>query len=372
MGILPMTKNKNLLTFLRYALHMAATAALIILIVQWVNTDKPADTTKPVKPGNYTTPAKADTPGPVPQEKVFEITESVEIAKHQYDTLETLKKIDGLPLYYMEYTGTYDFEAFLEKGIHTPWYYGPNTRDDHLKRVLNLTAFGENKEPVLVSSADFVSYSCLVLHVKTPGVFSSISLVPLDRLGYPRGEVDVFRAIDHRLGFLEAPYWPLSGVNQHGVAAAAIIDGEAEPVKNGKVNRKIDGKVSLDGPHAIRLILDYAKTTDQAISLLKKYRIAASSYHHFFIADRSGVSAVVRYSGPEMEVTRNPRLKDSSGKISAQEAVEILKRSIVKSRPKTADDLRTNISMIYNLVSGEVSVVSGKNGKTLRFKLKED
>jgi predicted choloylglycine hydrolase len=56
---------------------------------------------------------------------------------------------------------------------------------------------------------------------------------------------------------------------------------------------------------AMRLILDFAKTTDEAIALLNEYNIHfAEATGHLMIADATGQSAVVEVIDGEMVVTR--------------------------------------------------------------------
>jgi hypothetical protein len=66
------------------------------------------------------------------------------------------------------------------------------------------------------------------------------------------------------------------------------------------------GKPDVLHSTAMRLILDYAKTTDEAIDLIKQYNIHfAETTCHLMIADASGQSAVVEFIDGQIVVTPN-------------------------------------------------------------------
>jgi penicillin V acylase-like amidase (Ntn superfamily) len=64
-------------------------------------------------------------------------------------------------------------------------------------------------------------------------------------------------------------------------------------------------KVTLSDLALIRLVLDYATNTDDAVDLLRGYNYGATETPvHFLIADQSGAAALVEYVAGEMKVTR--------------------------------------------------------------------
>ncbi|MCP4154500.1 MAG: linear amide C-N hydrolase, partial [bacterium] len=314
------------------------------------NTVETGDTEKET-PGNPETTG-APKSAKHPRRKIFEINEMVEAVEARVEIFRSLEKAADFPIYTLQYNYSYDFAAFLEKGVDSSWYFGANvieTKDSF--NTFNMEVLNNNGEACLSSAYHSLKSPCLMVFVNVPGVYSSISLVPMGRLGYPREPaagvvgglyempVELDSTLEYRLGLLEAPYWPLSGMNECGLAAAVFTAANGENVSE-------PGKVTLDGPHLIRLMLDYAKDVDEAVSLLKRYNNSASEYHHFLIADRSGNSATIKYSNGEVSVTRSKK-PWSPGK-----------------KNKNISPGRNLISIIFNLTTGEVEASADKQLKT--------
>ncbi len=121
----------------------------------------------------------------------------------------------------------------------------------------------------------------------------------------------------------------------------------------------------------MRVVLDHAKTTGEAIDLLSQYNIAFGVYGgHFLIADPTGDSAIVEYFDNQVQVIRTPdpwqvitnfsvgqleegetptcerylvteqSLEEYQGKVSTEEAMAILKDASI---PETL------WSIVYNM-----------------------
>lgn len=100
---------------------------------------------------------------------------------------------------------------------------------------------------------------------------------------------------------LATTYVPLDGMNEKGLCVADLIeiDGDTVPFDTPKPDLTI---VS-----AIRLVLDYAATVDEAIWQLAKYDVHGSigASHHLAIADAQR-SVVVEWERGQMHVTSTP------------------------------------------------------------------
>ena len=100
---------------------------------------------------------------------------------------------------------------------------------------------------------------------------------------------------------LAAAYAPLDGMNEKGLCVADLIelDGDTAAVDTEKPDLTIVG--------AIRLILDYAASADEAVGLLREYDIHPSigQAHHIAVADAER-SVVVEWKGGEMHVSPAP------------------------------------------------------------------
>ena len=79
-------------------------------------------------------------------------------------------------------------------------------------------------------------------------------------------------------------------MNEKGVSIA-VLTLDSEPV------RQNTGKPVISTTLAIRLVLDRAATTEEAVELLRSYDMFASSGrdYHFYITDASGDGRVIEY-----------------------------------------------------------------------------
>ena len=86
---------------------------------------------------------------------------------------------------------------------------------------------------------------------------------------------------------------------EKGLAIALLAVSEAEPPFD-------EYKIMLNTTTAIRLVLDYASTVDEAIDLLRQYNIyfSAGVYCHYLIGDASGQSVLVEYFDGDIKVVR--------------------------------------------------------------------
>ena len=95
------------------------------------------------------------------------------------------------------------------------------------------------------------------------------------------------------------PYLPMDGVNDQGVFVCI------NAVNNGRYVEQDDPeRTTIFTTTALRLILDHAGSTQEAIDLLSGYNLRSRTSRHLFIADRSGDSRVVEYVDGKMLVKR--------------------------------------------------------------------
>ena len=93
-----------------------------------------------------------------------------------------------------------------------------------------------------------------------------------------------------KLASLTAPYICLDGLNEKGVSIA-VLTLDSDPV------HQSTGKPAIATTLAIRLVLDRAASTEEAVELLRGYDMFASSGrdYHFYITDATGDGRVVEY-----------------------------------------------------------------------------
>lgn len=130
--------------------------------------------------------------------------------------------------------------------------------------------------------------------------YASISTSNLDFLGMPlslEGE-DVMQ----KMPVIAAIYVALDGINEKGLMVADLFAGDKERTAQER------GNLSVTTTTAIRLLLDHAATTAEAIEMLQSWDMHSSIdwAHHIAIADATGHSVVVEWIDNEMIVTETP------------------------------------------------------------------
>lgn len=129
------------------------------------------------------------------------------------------------------------------------------------------------------------------------GGYASLSIADLEFVGLT-ALTGIPEDTEARYAALCAPYLPLGGVNEKGLAVSVMyLDGDP--------TRQDTGKPKTLTMLAIRMILDKAATVSEAVALLEKYDMQSSGSngsYHFMIADRSGKAVVVEYPQNQMVV----------------------------------------------------------------------
>lgn len=99
---------------------------------------------------------------------------------------------------------------------------------------------------------------------------------------------------------LAAPYRPKDGINEYGLMVACLTDAKAMyPTHNA---------VTLFDETLPRIILDKARTVDEAIQLVDKYNLfCVIAPLHFLVADAKGDSAVIEFVNGKMVVIRKSK-----------------------------------------------------------------
>lgn len=128
--------------------------------------------------------------------------------------------------------------------------------------------------------------SAMLVHCRPTGGYESVATAALDNIGMNAPE-DEKRAA---LANIAAPFICLDGLNEKGVSIA-VLTLDSEPTF------QHTGKPVIATTLAIRLVLDRAATTQEAVDILKQYDMMASSGrdYHFYINDASGDGRAVEY-----------------------------------------------------------------------------
>ena len=281
-----------------------------------------------------------------------------------------ITQIDEYPLYKIEYTSDYEFEQFLETG-NIPFYSSISSKEMNYSCTC-FTAFG-GEQRLFGRNYDWSNRaSYFIVFANPPNAYSSISTVDLYFFNYdhnqpPNSEVNLNTV-------RTLPYYPFDGINEKGVAVGMNALDQAEAPYD-------PSKITIGELQLIRLVLDYAASTEEAISLIQQYNIRMENPPiHYLIADASGHSAVIEYINGEISILENTNpwqvttnfiitgldspddapcwryknayemLENNNGVLSELDAFTLLQNVSVSA---------TRWSTVFNLISGELQITVG-------------
>jgi hypothetical protein len=229
-------------------------------------------------------------------------------------TLRSLRRIPGTNAYVIDYYADYNIDQIRSQGMDV------DNVEDGLIRVFfpdvlvpiaatlkgrfidseveTFPAGGHRCSTVVWRSGagdvlfgrnfDWKHDACLIVKVHKDGGVSSIAVIDLHYLNLDRDDLENTNLFQ-RVPLLFAPYYLQDGMNRYGVAVSDMsVDDVKSPYDPAKPN--------VLHSTAMRLILDDAKSTAEAIALLEQYNIHfAETTGHLMIADGAGRSAVVEF-----------------------------------------------------------------------------
>lgn len=220
----------------------------------------------------------------------------------RFKTLASIRKVsayeDGYNLYRMDIKYDYSLDDIIASGITND----QSMVDAIVKEALPLlpvsikapsfgcTAFtmqDTDGDIHMGRNYDFKDDTSAMLVYCTPkGGYKSVALAALNNISANTPDAST----KQKLSALTAPFVCLDGMNEKGVSIAVLTLDSAP-------TRQSTGKPVISTTLAIRLVLDRAATTQEAVDLLKGYDMFASSGrdYHFYITDASGDGRVIEY-----------------------------------------------------------------------------
>ena len=229
-------------------------------------------------------------------------------------TMLSVKKIsDGL--YVMKNYECTDTRAMLDSEATSTdgllnWilanhYYGmPNIFDINKEHLgfgcATFAASTSDGKHLFGRNFDLVETDTLLIYSHPEGAYESIGIADIGILGVSQ---NTSVSPDSPLGkfiMVFTPYLVVDGMNEKGVGAGILMVNIDEPHQD-------NGKPDLLLYCAIRGILDYCASVDEALALLESYDIHSDmGNYHLFITDKSGRYVVVEWLDNEMVVTEYP------------------------------------------------------------------
>lgn len=226
---------------------------------------------------------------------------------------------------------------------------------------------------------DFISCNAMIVESHPINGYASFSTVDLDFIHLGSKMQSLFMN-DAELTRV-AQYIPLDGMNEKGVCISVNM------IQDGRTIQQNTDKTDLTTTTAVRLILDKAATTDEAIELLSSCDLHASFNFmiHYAISDAGGHSVVVEYVNNEMVVTETPVVTNfyfaearyGIGTAQSMTRYNTLMDALKEKKEMTRNDVRDMLCSVgkHNFDDGETtewSAVFDQNELTACYYHRED
>ena len=290
----------------------------------------------------------------------------------------TVTQIADYPLFSFTYSGDYQFDSYLETG-NIPVYAITNQKNKNFTCTC-FTAFGAEGR-LLGRNYDWPEQSTYYLvFTNPPQGYAAVSTVDMYFFNYHHdqtpdyeGNQDILRTI---------PFYPFDGMNEKGVA----VGMNALPAGRGPYDSE---KVTIGELQLIRLVLDYAASTREAVTLIQQYNIRMEDPPiHYLIADSMGHSVIIEFSDGNMyvmenqdpwQVTTNFVISDYSDPLEApcwryRDACQTLETANGSLSQSEAYGLLQNVSVpstrwttLFNLKTGQLQISMGRSWDNLHF-----
>ena len=218
-------------------------------------------------------------------------------------SIRKLTDYENYNLYRMDIDYAYDLDRLIDRGITDNQSminailaealpYLPI----HMKAPnFGCSAFctqGTDGHTLMGRNYDFKNDTSAMLVYCTPkDGYASVAFAALDNINANTPDASMAK----KLATLTAPFICLDGMNEKGVSIA-VLTLDSDPTY------QQTGKPMIATTLAIRLVLDRAATTQEAVDLLDSYDMFATSGrdYHFFVTDAAGDARVIEYD-PEQE-----------------------------------------------------------------------
>ncbi len=296
-----------------------------------------------------------------------------------------IEKISNRPFYFMNYYGNYCYDEYLLKGACNLDEYC-NFIDQNLifdrDKKINRENFGcgvfvaqnTDGDIIFARNMDCECAIPLMIRLSDDNNYKSLALVSMDVLDWDENTYETLET-DAKLT-LAAPYSPYDGINEHGLAVAIMTNASA--IYSNSSN------ITLFDMTLPRLLLNKAKSVDEAIEYMKNYNLFYDvAPLHYMVADATGDAAVIEYVDGKMvtikkknnyQVATNFTLYDNptnegfgkdryenienvlekcQGIITENDALELLKKNVIPGDEQW--------SAVYNLTKRRVLVTFSRD-----------
>lgn len=219
----------------------------------------------------------------------------------RFTTMSTIKKVsdyaDGYDLYTMRINYNYDLDKIIEMDLDNDEDIFNTIAKESLLLPIKVktpsfgcTAFnllGTDGNYRMGRNYDFsLDTSAMLVYCQPKNGYKSVAFAALDNVSANQADSN----IKQKMASLTAPFVCLDGMNEKGVSIAVLVV-DSTPV------RQDTEKHNIFTTLAIRLVLDRAASTAEAVELLKSYDMYATAGkdYHFYVTDASGDGRIIEY-----------------------------------------------------------------------------
>ncbi len=222
-------------------------------------------------------------------------------------TISSIKKVAG-DFYSVDYVADYKLDEVLAQGagsvkelenvLADKLFFGyPIETNENLFGCSAFAVTTPEGQHLVGRNFDYAKAGSLLIYTQPENGYRAYSMVNLAHLGVSEEQGTMPETLMGKFSILAAPYGSVDGVNEKGLSVS-VLELQTEPTAQDT------GKTEIITTVAVRMLLDKAATTDEAIALLKKYDMHSSAGrpYHLLITDRAGKSVVVDWAGQTLNV----------------------------------------------------------------------
>ena len=220
----------------------------------------------------------------------------------RFQTIGSIKKLtdyeDGYNLYSMNVKYSYDVDKIINSGITDTQSFIDAVIKESLPLFpvkIDVPAFGCTAFTLTDGDGDVhmgrnydfkFDTSAMLVYCTPKDGYKSVAFAALNNVSADVPD----ESLKTKFATLAAPFVCLDGINEKGVSIAVLTLDSEPTVQNTE-------KQTIATSLAIRLVLDRAATTEEAVELLNSYDMLAANGrdYHFYITDASGDGRVVEY-----------------------------------------------------------------------------
>lgn len=323
----------------------------------------------------------------------YRVNETIETVIEVTPTTEITQLKDGFST--VSFDGDYGFDTYLEHG-------GASTDTEVIKYLTQhlisnateldfqpiafgcstIAADGKNGERLFGRNFDWNHCNAMVVLSKPNNGYQSISTVNMDFIHQGARGIAGLALKSQEIQTIAALYAPLDGMNEKGLCVSVNMIQDSDTIEQ---NTK---KPDITTTTAIRLLLDKAADTEEALTLLEQYDMHSSMgmMIHFAIADAKGNSVVVEYIDNKMIVTKTPVVtnfylsegeKNGIGTQQSHERYNILIEDLNKNKNMNVIDIKEALDSVSKdnfgeFESTEWSIVFNQESKEARYYHREN